>query len=116
MGLPENIRAISRINDHSFWIGSINGLYRYDAATRKTEKISDEIFPHQAIYAILRYDENTFYFGTYNGLCRFDIQTGKFEIIPLDNDHRTSNQLILSLLADYTHNCIWVGVEGDLFL
>src|SRR5512145_1790569 len=78
-GLPANIRAISRINDHAFWIGSIDGLYRYDAVTLKTEKISDEGLPHEAIYAILRYDDNTYYLGTYNGLCRFSSHTGKFE-------------------------------------
>lgn len=114
-GLPENIRAISRINDHSFWVGSINGLYRYDAVTHKAEKISDEVLPHQAIYTILRYDDNTFYFGTYNGLCRFDNRTGRFDRVPLGDGYLTSNQLILSLLADYSHNCIWVGVEGGLF-
>jgi signal transduction histidine kinase/ligand-binding sensor domain-containing protein/CheY-like chemotaxis protein/AraC-like DNA-binding protein len=113
--LPENIRAISRINDHSFWIGSINGLFRYDAATRKSEKISDKLLPHQAIYTILRYDDNTFYFGTYNGLCRFKTQTGKFEKVALGSSFRASNQLILSLLPDYSRNCIWVGVEGSLF-
>jgi signal transduction histidine kinase/ligand-binding sensor domain-containing protein/DNA-binding response OmpR family regulator len=114
-GLPENIRAISRINDHSFWIGSINGLFRYDTITRKTEKISDELLPHHAIYTILRYDDNTFYFGTYNGLCRFNILTGRFDKVSLSNNFRTSNQLILSLLSDYSRNCIWVGVEGGLF-
>ena len=114
-GLPENIRAISRINDHSFWIGSINGLYRFDMSTRKTEKIEDEVLPHQAIYAILRYDDNTFYFGTYNGLCRYDILSGRFTGISLGSRHLSSNQLILSLLADYDRNCIWVGVEGELF-
>jgi len=114
-GLPKNIRAISRINDHSYWIGSINGLYRFDTSTRKAEKINDEVLPHQAIYAILRYDDNTFYFGTYNGLCRFNMQTGRFTRIGLGSSHLTSNQLILSLLADYDRNCIWVGVEGELF-
>lgn len=114
-GLPENIRAISRINSHTFWIGSINGLYRFDAETRKTERINDEALPHQAIYTILRYDDNTFYFGTYNGLCKFDIQTGRLNRISLGNARITSNQLILSLLADYSRNCIWVGIEGGLF-
>lgn len=114
-GLPENIRAIARINNHQFWIGSINGLYRYDIATHKAEKISDDVLPHQAIYTILRFDDNTFYFGTYNGLCRFNCQTGKFNKVSLDNSRRASNQLILSLLPDYSRNIIWVGVEGGLF-
>ena len=113
-GLPENIRAISRINDHSFWIGSINGLYRYDLATKKSERINDELLPHQAVYTILRYDDRTFYFGTYNGLCKYDLHTGQFENISLGIGHPASNQLILSLLADYNRNCIWVGFEGGL--
>lgn len=113
-GLPENIRAISRIDDHTFWIGSINGLYRYDITTRKSEKIRSEALPHQSIYTILRFDD-TFYFGTYNGLCRFNSQTGHFDKISLGNNYRASNQLILSLLPDYRRNIIWVGVEGGLF-
>jgi signal transduction histidine kinase/ligand-binding sensor domain-containing protein/DNA-binding response OmpR family regulator len=114
LGLPENIRAISRINDHEFWIGSINGLYRYNTLTHKAERINDRALPHQAIYTILRYDSNTFYFGTYNGLCRVNISTGKFERISLSNGHRTTNQLILALLPDYKRNSIWIGVEGEL--
>lgn len=114
-GLPENIRAISRINSHSFWIGSINGLYRYNAVTHKTERINDELLPHHTIYSILRYDDNTFYFGTYNGLARYNVSGGRFDKISLGNTRRTSNQLILSLLPDYKRNCIWVGVEGGLF-
>lgn len=114
-GLPENIRAISRINDHSFWIGSINGLYRFDTRSGRSEKIADELLPHQAIYAVSRYDENIFYFGTYNGLCRFDNRTGRFEKITLDNGKISSNQLILSILPDYGRRCIWVGIEGGLF-
>jgi signal transduction histidine kinase/ligand-binding sensor domain-containing protein/DNA-binding response OmpR family regulator len=114
-GLPANISAISRINGQAFWIGSLNGLYRYDLNTRKAEKITDPVLPHQAIYAILRYDDNTFFFGTYNGLCRFDIRSGKFHRVSLGNSNHSSNQLILSLLADYGRNCIWIGVEGALF-
>jgi signal transduction histidine kinase/ligand-binding sensor domain-containing protein/DNA-binding response OmpR family regulator len=113
--LPENIRAISRIDDHLFWIGSINGLYRYDKETHKSEKINDGELPHQAIYSILKYDDNTFYFGTYNGLCSFNNKTGRFNKVSLGNSLPASNQLILSLLPDYQRNCIWVGVEGDLF-
>jgi signal transduction histidine kinase/ligand-binding sensor domain-containing protein/DNA-binding response OmpR family regulator len=114
-GLPANIRAISRINDHSFWIGSLNGLYRYDLRTGKTDRVRDELLPHQAIYTILRYDENTFYFGTYDGLCRYDVQTGKYKSIPLGKSSPSSNQLILCLLADYDLNSIWIGVEGGLY-
>jgi signal transduction histidine kinase/ligand-binding sensor domain-containing protein/CheY-like chemotaxis protein/AraC-like DNA-binding protein len=114
-GLPGNIRAISRINDHLYWIGGINGLYRYNTKLHKAEKINDNVLPHQAVYTILRYDDNTFYFGTYNGLARFSMQTGTFENVPLGAANRTSNLLILSLLPDYSRNCIWVGVEGGLF-
>ncbi|MFN8205922.1 MAG: two-component regulator propeller domain-containing protein [Bacteroidales bacterium] len=114
-GLPENIRSISRINGHSFWIGSINGLYQYNSLTNELRKRSDEALPHQAIYTILRYDENTFYFGTYNGLCSYDTRTDRFDRIHLGSEMRSSNQLILSLLPDYKRGCIWIGVEGGLY-
>lgn len=114
-GLPENIRAISRINDHTFWLGSMNGLYRYDVTTQIAAKISDTLLPDQTVYSILRFDENNYYFGTYNGLYRYNVTTGLFEHVTLGNGHWSPNQLILSLLADYQRNCVWVGVEGGLF-
>jgi signal transduction histidine kinase/ligand-binding sensor domain-containing protein/DNA-binding response OmpR family regulator len=114
-GLPLNIRAIARITNHSYWLGSMNGLYLYNSETGKVDKINDPAIPHQAIYAILRYDENTYYFGTYNGLCRYDAIAKRFEKVALGNPGEHHNQLILSLLADYDRNCIWVGVEGGLF-
>lgn len=113
--LPGSIRAISRISSSRFWIGSLNGLYQYDISTGKADRITDPGFPHQSVYTILRYDDNTFFFGTYNGLCRYTISSGRFENIPLGNTPRTSNQLILSLLPDYSRGCIWVGVEGNLY-
>ncbi|HET6556240.1 MAG TPA: two-component regulator propeller domain-containing protein, partial [Prolixibacteraceae bacterium] len=79
------------------------------------EKITDENLPHQAIYTILRFDDANFYFGTYDGMCRFNTQNGQFSKVLLGNTIRTTNQLILSLLPDYSRNCLWVGVEGGLF-
>jgi ligand-binding sensor domain-containing protein len=80
-GLPDNIRAISQIDSHTYWIGSLNGLYRYDLSAGKPKKINDALLPHQAIYTILRYDDNTFYFGTYNGLSKYDSRTKSFNNI-----------------------------------
>lgn len=114
-GLPDNIRAIGRIDDHTFWIGSISGLYHFNSATHKVSRVTAENLPDQAIYAILRYDEDNFYFGTYNGLCRYNARSGKFERITIPRESHTSNQLILSLLPDYKRGCLWIGTEGDLF-
>jgi signal transduction histidine kinase/ligand-binding sensor domain-containing protein/DNA-binding response OmpR family regulator len=114
-GLPNNIRAITRIDAHSFWIGGLNGLYRYNTQTRKAEKIDNSNLPHQAIYSILRYNDQTFYFGTYNGLCSYNLHSGKFKKLMPWLNSAYSNKLILALLPDYQRRCIWVGMEGGLF-
>jgi ligand-binding sensor domain-containing protein/signal transduction histidine kinase/CheY-like chemotaxis protein len=114
-GLPDNIRSLARINDNSFWIGSLNGLYRYDSEKVSLDMTPADELPHQAIYTIMRYDETVFYFGTYNGLSRVDLSNDRFRTITLRQDVSVTNQLILSLLPDYDRNCIWVGVEGGLF-
>ncbi len=113
-GLPDNIRAIERIDGESFWIGSISGLYHFNAATHTVKRISDESLPHQAIYTILRFDDDNYYFGTYNGLSRYNARNDKFENIRLPRESGSSNQLILSLLPDYKRGCLWVGTEGAL--
>lgn len=115
LGLPQNIRAITSLNDNSYWLGSMNGLYKYNSTSGKVDRVNDQAIPHQAIYTILRFDANTFYFGTYNGLCRYDAISNRFTKVDLGKSNQQHNQLILSLLADYDRNYIWIGVEGGLY-
>jgi signal transduction histidine kinase/ligand-binding sensor domain-containing protein/CheY-like chemotaxis protein len=112
---PKDIRAITRINGTSFWVGSLNGLFRYDSLTKHLEKMTDPAIPHQAVYSILRYDEDNYYFGTYNGLCSYNVPSGKFSPVTLNTGKGSINKLVLSLLPDYDRRCIWVGIEGGLY-
>jgi signal transduction histidine kinase/ligand-binding sensor domain-containing protein/DNA-binding response OmpR family regulator len=115
VAFPKDIRAITRINGTSFWVGSLNGLFRYDTSTKQLDKIIDPAIPHQAVYSILRYDENNYFFGTYNGLCRYNVPARKFSSVTLTAGKGSINKLVLSILPDYDRRCIWVGIEGGLY-
>jgi len=114
-GLPDNIRAIERIDNHSFWIGSMNGLYRFDISSGRVERVKESALPNQAVYSILKCDATNYYFGTYNGLCHYNAAIDQFENINLGIRQGNANQLILSLLSDETKHVIWIGVEGGLW-
>lgn len=114
---PSDVRALSISND-ILWIGSLNGLYRYNLKDKKLEKVSDKKdsgLPHKTIYSIIKTKDNTHYVGTYDGFSQYIPSSGKFQKINLPTDSRRSNLFVNSLYEDITHDCIWIGTEGALF-
>lgn len=99
------------------WIGSLNGLYRYNINSKQIEKLSEKEgngLPHRTIYSIINTENNNLYVGTYNGLCRYVPATDKFELINLPANIKRNNQFVNSLLEDTARGCIWIGTEGAL--
>lgn len=114
---PTDIRSIAR-QDSILWLGSLNGLYRYDPELHTIENFSlkeGSGLPHNTIYSIINASDNTLYIGTYNGFCKYIPETDKFEIIDLPLNAKRSNQFINSLLENLDSKNIWIGTEGALF-
>lgn len=114
---PSDVRAIAK-RDNTLWIGSLNGLFRYNLETKELESVSKNVhsgLPHNTIYSIITTQDNTLYIGTYNGLCKYIPESDKFETIELPSDNKRSNQFINSLLEDTGTKSIWIGTEGALY-
>ncbi|QIK60876.1 response regulator [Dysgonomonas sp. HDW5A] len=114
---PSDVRALATF-DNVLWIGSLNGLFRYDLKDRKLENVSDKKdtgLPHKTIYSIIKTKNNTLYVGTYDGFCQYIPRSDKFQKINLPTDLRRSNLFVNSLYEDVAHDCIWIGTEGALF-
>lgn len=114
---PSDIRAIAK-HDNILWIGSLNGLFKYDLIKEKLDSISKDTYtglPHNTIYSIITTHDNTLYIGTYNGLCKYIPKSDSFETIDLPSDNKRSNLFINSLLEDTNTHDIWIGTEGALY-
>ncbi|NDV94279.1 hybrid sensor histidine kinase/response regulator [Dysgonomonas sp. 521] len=114
---PSDIRAIT-IRDNILWMGTLDGLFRYNLDTKKLENINKKNhsgLSHNTIYSIITTQNNTLYIGTYNGLCKYIPESDNFEIISLPVDNKRSNQFINTLLEDTNTRNIWIGTEGALY-
>lgn len=114
---PSDVRTVALSGD-ILWIGTLNGLYRYNLKSNRLENVSKQKkqgIPHHTIYSIIQTGQKILYVGTYNGLCYLNSTSSTFQRIELPVLFAKNNLLVNSLLEDPIRHCIWVGTEGYLF-
>ncbi|HEY6914316.1 MAG TPA: two-component regulator propeller domain-containing protein, partial [Paludibacter sp.] len=115
IGFPTDVRSIL-LSGKYLWVGSLNGLYRYNLTNKRLENFSKSAgIPHRATYSILQSKQKILYIGTYNGLCYLEPGSTVFKKINLPVQFAKNSLLVNSLLEDSIRKCIWVGTEGYLF-
>jgi signal transduction histidine kinase/ligand-binding sensor domain-containing protein/AraC-like DNA-binding protein/AmiR/NasT family two-component response regulator len=109
-GLPSNIiSGIAQDEDDFIWVGTGNGLARFDGYQFKTFKksSSSQSLTSNEISCLLQSGENI-WIGTWNGLCKINTRT--FVITRIAS---VGNQAIRTL-AKGLHGDVWVGTENGL--
>jgi signal transduction histidine kinase/ligand-binding sensor domain-containing protein/CheY-like chemotaxis protein/AraC-like DNA-binding protein len=109
-GLPTNVIAAVAEDDHKFiWVGTGNGLSRYDGyrfqTFRKGEHLST--LPSNQISSLLS-DDGFVWVGTWNGLCRVNTTTLEVTRVDLGAHH-----IVRALYKD-SDNTIWIGTTTAL--
>jgi ligand-binding sensor domain-containing protein/signal transduction histidine kinase len=106
----------------SLWIGTDNGLSRFDTQLQVSENYSssesDITTISDNVINVIIPDQNAgLWIGTESGLNFFDIQTGIFTRYYIMDDDRGSvlANVILSLYQD-SDGILWVGTEDGLYL
>jgi ligand-binding sensor domain-containing protein/signal transduction histidine kinase/CheY-like chemotaxis protein len=102
------------------WIGTRNGLNRYDGTSFKvfrSQKADSATLTHNYINALLCDSHQTLWVGTQRGLNKYNDSTGLFERIYANtrNISTLSSNEIKCLYEDRGHN-IWVGALNGLNL
>ena len=109
-GLPSNVLSAVVQDNHGFiWIGTANGLARYDGYTFKTFKREENVnsLPGNEISCLLQKDDDV-WVGTWQGLSK--INTRSFKVTRV---HLKENNVIRTLTADKAGN-VWIGTANGL--
>jgi signal transduction histidine kinase/ligand-binding sensor domain-containing protein/DNA-binding response OmpR family regulator len=109
-GLPSNIiSGIAQDKDDFIWIGTGNGLSRYDGTRFRTFKKTESVnsLPSNEISCLIA-DGEFVWIGTWNGLCR--INTITFEVTRVD----LGDSKAIRTLYKGMNNIMWIGTETGL--
>ena len=114
------VNAICESEEGIFWIGTREGLSKFNLRTGKfTHYIHNPDLPNSlvdnSIWCITKDSENNLWIGTKNGLSHFNPQTEIFTNYSHSesNKNTISNNYILSIVEDADKN-IWIGGRGGL--
>ena len=102
------------------WIGTQEGLNRFDGYTFKTfyhMDDNDRSLSHDTVWDLLVDSKGNLWIGTDSGLNRFNDVTGDFDFIDVDADagFGASHSAVLSLYED-SRGQIWIGTGSGLIL
>lgn len=111
---PADVRALLMENS-TLWIGSLNGLYKFDTKTKRISQVAKGI-AHKAVYALEMAADGSVFVGTYNGLSRKRPGSDSFERVAIGQRGGGRNFFVNSLVADDSDDCLWVGTEGALYV
>lgn len=108
---PREIRALA-VEGSSLWIGSLNGLFRYDVVSGTIDGPVEGL-SHNAVYSLLSID-GVLYAGTYDGLCRR--RGDSFEQIPLLSVPGSSGNCFVNAMCRKSDGLIYLGLESGLLV
>ena len=109
-GLSQSsVTCIVQDNNHSLWIGTQDGLNRFDGRSFEIFTSDDtDGLESEYIKSSLKTSDGKLWFGTMNGLTLFDPNTEKFSTYSLSNNKALQ---IESICLDGA-GAIWIGTTG----
>jgi signal transduction histidine kinase/ligand-binding sensor domain-containing protein/HPt (histidine-containing phosphotransfer) domain-containing protein len=114
----DQLQTLFLDQDDILWIGSYNGLNRFDTATERFTRYRysasrEDSLSNDLIITIARDVRGSLWIGTLNGLNRFDEARGTFKRYYHDpaNPRSIPNNTIRALLRD-KEGRLWVGTTG----
>jgi signal transduction histidine kinase/ligand-binding sensor domain-containing protein/DNA-binding response OmpR family regulator len=109
-GLPTNsTNSVVQDDNHFIWIGTTNGLTRYDGYSFKNFKRdeTENSLPTNEVSCLLA-DGDFIWVGTWRGLCKINTLNFQISRIPIKG-----NDIIRALHKDHRGN-LWIGTANGL--
>lgn len=117
-GLSQNtVTALVQDHDGNIWIGTQNGLNRYDGFDVKVFLPGEHVttISDNFITSLVVDQHGVLWVGTLNGLNRYDPKRGVFERFRPLPQRSSGNDMVLSLHLDQ-QNRLWVGTDRGIAL
>ena len=113
-GLSQStVYAIQRDRKGFIWIGTEDGLNRYDGYQFKVFRREQQL-SNNRITAILETEDGIIWIGTLFGLNRFDTRQNRFTSYIFNIDKAETNE-ITSIIKD-RRGILWVGTDKGIYL
>lgn len=111
----KKIRALSKGNDHTIWIGTAEGLLQYNSKENKYKLYNtSNNLSHNMVRSLYVDKNENVWVGTYDGLNILRKGENEFIRIPLLENKKT-NTLVLAIKENKNCDDLWVGTEQGLF-
>ena len=107
----DNINAILQDRKGFIWIGTMDGLNKYDGYTftkYNFDPLDSNSVSQNFIYTLFEDSQGSIWMGTYEGLCKFDRYTEKFTRYKPDPKAKFADPNINTVAEDNT-GMMWVG-------
>jgi len=109
-GLPEDtVKAIAQTKDGYLWIGTDEGLARFDGYDFVTFKKADGVLPSNSIEALATGNDGALWIGTADGLACY--RAGKFRTYTIRDG--LPDNFVVSVFEDHT-GTVWVASGSSL--
>jgi len=124
------IQTLYQDSRHNIWVGTRNGLNRYDGVKMNTYRPSDtspRSLKYNSVQCIYEYDPDHILIGTSNGLLSYSYATDSFTDVPFINrDGDTINVHVawmyrlrigymIACVPGYGNGCIQADAQGRLY-
>jgi ligand-binding sensor domain-containing protein/signal transduction histidine kinase len=106
-----NVNTILQDSKGFIWIGTLDGLNKYDGYTftkYKFDPLDPNSLSQNFIYTLWEDKQGMIWMGTFEGLCKFDRYTEKFTRYKPDAKAKFADPNITSISED-NNGMIWVG-------
>lgn len=106
-----NVNTILQDSIGYIWIGTMDGLNKYDGYTftkYKFDPLDSSSLSQNFIYTLWEDKQGSIWMGTFEGLCKFDRYTEKFTRYKPDPNAKFADPNINSISED-NNGMMWVG-------
>ena len=119
MGLSNgDVRCISQDHYGYLWIGTTDGLNRYNGIefeVFKNDKKDTTSLSNSYINYLYEDKKNNLWISTFGGLCRYDPKKNNFERIRFVDDHGKVFTTLVNCIVEDNSSNLWIGTLNGLF-
>lgn len=108
----ENVYALTYDNQNNIWIGTLNGLFRYNESSKELFQINtSELSSEQTLFLKLD-SKNRLWIGGERSLGVYDLNINKLKNYKPDDYNGTISNGAINCIIEDSKNNIWFGTRG----